>query len=40
MLNMVLPQASILLPIGRFAGMIWLIVAGFSITGKDKKNRE
>lgn len=31
MLNMIFPQLSILLPIGRFIGMIWMIVAGFKL---------
>jgi hypothetical protein len=31
MLNMIFPGASVLLPIGRFLGMIWMIVAGFKV---------
>lgn len=31
MINMIIPQASVLLPVGRFLGMIWLITAGFSL---------
>jgi hypothetical protein len=31
MFNMVLPSLSILLPLGRFLGMIWMIIAGFTI---------
>lgn len=37
MLNMVFPQASILLPLGRFLGMIWLVIAGFSISRFPRK---
>jgi hypothetical protein len=31
MLNMILPQLSMLLPIGRFLGMIWMVIAGFKL---------
>jgi hypothetical protein len=31
MLNMVVEQLSIMLPIGRFLGMIWMIIAGFKL---------
>jgi hypothetical protein len=31
MLNMIIPQTSVLLPVGRFLGMIWLVTAGFSL---------
>lgn len=31
MLNLIFPQLAIALPIGRFIGMIWMIIAGFSI---------
>ena len=31
MLNMVFPRLSILLPIGRFIGIIWMIFAGFKL---------
>jgi hypothetical protein len=31
MLNMIFPQVSLLLPLGRFTGIIWMIIAGFSL---------
>ncbi|WP_084490130.1 hypothetical protein [Niabella ginsenosidivorans] len=34
MLNIVFPGTSILLPIGRFLGMIWMIIAGFKLKRK------
>ena len=34
MINLVIPGASILLPIGRFPGIIWMIIAGFTIKRK------
>lgn len=34
MINLVSPGISILLPIGRFLGMIWMIIAGFTVKRK------
>jgi hypothetical protein len=34
MINLVAPGVSLLLPIGRFLGMIWMIIAGFTIKRK------
>ena len=34
MINLVAPDASILLPIGRFSGIIWMIIAGFTVKRK------
>jgi len=31
MLNLMFPQLSILLPIGRFLGILWMVVAGFKL---------
>lgn len=32
--NLIAPDASILLPIGRFPGIIWMIIAGFTVKRK------
>jgi len=34
MVNLVAPDASILLPIGRFTGIIWMIITGFTVKRK------
>jgi hypothetical protein len=34
MINLVAPDVSILLPIGRFLGIIWMIIAGFTVKRK------
>jgi hypothetical protein len=36
MINLITPDLSILLPIGRFVGIIWMIIAGFTIKKRKK----
>lgn len=36
MFNLIAPDVSILLPIGRFIGIIWMIIAGFTIKRRKK----
>jgi hypothetical protein len=38
MLSMVFPALAIMLPIGRFLGMLWMIIAGFSIKKPNQLN--
>jgi hypothetical protein len=40
MINLVAPDVSILLPIARFLGIIWMIIAGFTVKRKKLINRQ
>jgi hypothetical protein len=40
MFNLIVPGVSILLPIGRFLGIIWMIIAGFTVKRKKLINKQ